>query len=154
MNVLRRKSRIKVEIKMISLNTGLSLTILILFFIVIVVGYVYIDESRRTSSEAKDAIKIVNKTQAEFLQQWKVKQDIDNVRFNQTLDGLQDTYNLIVDNQKLIINLSNYGSHASSKNLNLTKFNRAALVDTNNNMRIIAEHLNITLPPFNASRLG
>ena len=154
MNVLRRKSRIKVEIKMISLNTGLSLTILILFFIVIVVGYVYIDESRRTSSEAKDAIKIVNKTQAEFLQQWKVKQDIDNVRFNQTLDGLQDTYNLIVDNQKLIINLSNYGSHASSKNLNLTKFNRAALVDTNHNMRIIAEHLNITLPPFNASRLG
>jgi len=154
LNVLRRKSRIKVEIKMISLNTGLSLTILILFFIVIVVGYVYIDESRRTSSEAKDAIKIVNKTQAEFLQQWKVKQDIDNVRFNQTLDGLQDTYNLIVDNQKLIINLSNYGSHASSKNLNLTKFNRAALVDTNHNMRIIAEHLNITLPPFNASRLG
>ena len=139
---------------MISLNTGLSLTILILFFIVIVVGYVYIDESRRTSSEAKDAIKIVNKTQAEFLQQWKEKQDIDNVRFNQTLDGLQDTYNLIVDNQKLIINLSNYGSHASSKNLNLTKFNRAALVDTNHNMRIIAEHLNITLPPFNASRLG
>jgi len=139
---------------MISLNTGLSLTILTLFFIVIVVGYVYIDESRRTSSEAKDAIKIVNKTQAEFLQQWKVKQDIDNVRFNQTLDGLQDTYNLIVDNQKLIINLSNYGSHASSKNLNLTKFNRAALVDTNHNMRIIAEHLNITLPPFNASRLG
>ena len=139
---------------MISLNTGLSLTILILFFIVIVVGYVYIDESRRTSSEAKDAIKIVNKTQAEFLQQWKVKQDIDNVRFNQTLDGLQDTYNLIVDNQKLIINLSNYGSHASSKNLNLTKFNRAALVDTNHNMRIIAEHLNITLPPFNVSRLG
>jgi len=154
LNVLRRKSRIKVEIKMISLNTGLSLTILTLFFIVIVVGYVYIDESRRTSSEAKDAIKIVNKTQAEFLQQWKVKQDIDNVRFNQTLDGLQDTYNLIVDNQKLIINLSNYGSHASSKNLNLTKFNRAALVDTNHNMRIIAEHLNITLPPFNASRLG
>jgi len=139
---------------MISLNTGLSLTILTLFFIVIVVGYVYIDESRRTSSEAKDAIKIVNKTQAEFLQQWKVKQDIDNVRFNQTLDGLQDTYNLIVGNQKLIINLSNYGSHASSKNLNLTKFNRAALVDTNHNMRIIAEHLNITLPPFNASRLG
>jgi len=139
---------------MISLNTGLSLTILTLFFIVIVVGYVYIDESRRTSSEAKDAIKIVNKTQAEFLQQWKEKQDIDNVRFNQTLDGLADTYNLIVDNQKLIINLSNYGSTASNNNLNLTKFNRAALVDTNHNMRIIAEHLNITLPPFNASRLG
>jgi len=97
---------------MISLNTTLSLTILTLFFIVIVVGYVYIDESRRTSQEAKDAIKIVNKTQAEFLQQWKVKQDIDNVRFNQTLDGLADTYDLIVSNQKLIINLSNFGSTA------------------------------------------
>ena len=146
---------------MISLNTTLSLTILTLFFIVIAVGYIYVDESRKNNQEAreaivdaKEAIIVVNKTQAAFLEEWKEKQAIDNIRFNKTLDGLADTYNLIVDNQKLIINLSNFGSHASSKNLNLTKFNRAALVDTNHNMRIIAEHLNITLPPFNASRLG
>ena len=139
---------------MISLNTTISLTILILFFIVIVVGYVYIDESRRTSSEAKDAIKIVNKTQTEFLRQWKVKQVVDNIRFNQTLQGLAETYKLIVDNQKLIINLSGLGSHSVQTNLNLTKFNRASLVDTNHVMRDIAKQLNITLPPFNASRLS
>ena len=139
---------------MINLNTGLSLTILILFFIVIMVGYVYVDESRRTSEKAKTAIEVVNKTQTEFLQQWKTKQVIDNVRFNKTLQGLQETYDLIVGNQKLIINLSGLGSQSVQHNLNLTKFNRASLVDTNNNMRIIAEHLNITLPPFNTSRLG
>jgi len=139
---------------MISLNTGLSLTILTLFFIVIVVGYVYIDESRRTSQEAKDAIKIVNKTQAEFLQQWKVKQDIDNVRFNQTLDGLADTYDLIVSNQKLIINLSNFGSTASSHNLNLTKLNRAILVDSNHILRQLANYLNFTnIEPLNTSKI-
>jgi len=139
---------------MISLNTTLSLTILTLFFIVIVVGYVYIDESRRTSQEAKDAIKIVNKTQAEFLQQWKVKQDIDNVRFNQTLDGLADTYDLIVSNQKLIINLSNFGSTASSHNLNLTKLNRAILVDSNHILRQLANYLNFTnIEPLNTSKI-
>ena len=139
---------------MISLNTGLSLTILILFFIVIVVGFVYVDESRRTSEEAKDAIKIVNKTQAEFLEQWKAKQVIDNVRFNRTLQGLAETYDLIVDNQKLIINLSGLGSHSVQTNLNLTKFNRASLVDTNHVMREIAKQLNITLPPFDPSQLN
>ena len=131
-------------IKMISLNTGLSLTILTLFFIVIVVGYIYIDESRKTSSEAKDAIKIVNKTQAEFLQQWKTKQVIDNVRFNKTLQGLQETYDLIVGNQKLIINLSGLGSHSVQTNLNLTKFNRASLVDTNHKVSEILRLLNKT----------
>ena len=145
---------------MSNLNLGISMAILVLFFIIIGIGYVYVDESRKNNQEARDAIidakqaiTIVNKTQAAFLEEWKEKQAIDNIRFNKTLDGLADTYNLIVDNQKLIINLSNYGSHASSHNLNLTKFNRAALVDTNHNMRIIAEHLNITLPPFNPSKI-
>jgi len=145
---------------MSNLNLGISMAILVLFFIIIGIGYVYVDESRKNNQEARDAIidakqaiTIVNKTQAAFLEEWKEKQAIDNIRFNKTLDGLANTYNLIVDNQKLIINLSNYGSHASSKNLNLTKFNRAALVDTNNNMRIIAEHLNITLPPFDPLKI-
>ena len=129
---------------MINLNTGLSITILILFFIVIMVGYVYVDESRRTSEEAKDAIKIVNKTQAEFLEQWKAKQVIDNVRFNKTLQGLEETYDLILGNQKLIINLSGLGSHSVQTNLNLTKFNRASLVDTNHKVSEILRLLNKT----------
>jgi len=146
---------------MSNLNLGISMAILVLFFIIIGIGYVYVDESRKNNQEARDAIIdakqaiiVVNKTQANFLEEWEDKQAIDNIRFNKTLDGLQDTYDLIVDNQKLIINLSNYGSTASSHNLNLTKFNRAALVDTNNNMRIIAKYLNLTLPPFNASHPG
>jgi len=106
------------------------------------VGYVYVDESRRNSQEAKDAIKVVNKTQTEFLNQWKVKQQIDNVRFNRTLQGLQETYNLIVDNQKLIINLSGLGSHGVQSNLNLTKFNRASLVDTNEKVTELLRILN------------
>jgi hypothetical protein len=119
------------------------------------IGYVYVDESRRNSQEAKDAIIIVNKTQAKFLQEWKVKQEVDNVRFNKTLNGLANTYNLIVDNQKLIINLSNFGSHNTENNLNLTKFNRASLVDTNDVIREIARQLNVTgLKPFNSSKLN
>lgn len=134
---------------MVSLNIGLSLTILVLFFIVIMVGYVYVDESRKTSEQAKAAIEVVNKTQAEFLKEWKHKQVVDNVRFNRTLDGLAATYHLIVGNQKLIINLSDFGSRNSQHNLNLTKFNREVLTSTNDIVREIAKQLNITnLKPF------
>jgi len=110
--------------------------------------------TRNAIIDAKEAITIVNKTQANFLEEWKEKQAIDNIRFNQTLDGLADTYDLIVDNQKLIINFSNMGSHSSQSNLNLTKFNRAALVDSNHILRAMAEKLNITLLPFDPSHLG
>jgi hypothetical protein len=136
---------------MVSLNTNttLSLTILALFFIVIMVGYVYVDESRKTSEEAKAAIEVVNATQAEFLKEWKHKQIVDNVRFNRTLDGLAATYHLIVGNQKLIINLSDTGSHNTQRNLNLTKFNRAMIVDSNRILRELADYLNFTnLKPF------
>lgn len=137
-----------------SLNVGLSLTILALFFIVIMIGYVYVDESRKNSEEAKNAIEVVNKTQAEFLQEWKHKQIIDNVRFNRTLDSLAKTYNLIVENQQLIINLSETGSHNTQRNLNLTKFNRAALVDSNQILHELADHFNLThLEPFDPSNM-
>lgn len=119
------------------------------------IGYVYVDESRKNSEEAKAAIEVVNKTQAEFLQEWKQKQIVDNVRFNDTLNGLQQTYNLIVANQKLIINLSNFGSHNTQNNLNLTKFNRAALIDSNHILRQLADYLNLTnIEPFDPNRTG
>ena len=147
---------------MISLNTGLSLTILALFFIVIMVGYVYIDETRKNNQEAKEAIvdakaaiEVVNKTQHSFMDQWKQKQNVDNVRFNDTLNQLHETYELIVDNQKLIINLSDISGHNSESNLNLTKFNRAAIVDSNNILRQLADYLNFTdVKQFNSSRIG
>ena len=139
---------------MISLNVGLSLTILTLFFIVIMIGYVYVDETKKNSKEAKDAIIVVNKTQTKFLEEWSHKQEVDNVRYNKTLTELAKTYDLIVDNQKLIINLTNFGSQNSQANLNLTKFNHASLVDTNNVIHELAEQLNITVPEFNASRIG
>jgi hypothetical protein len=113
------------------------------------VGYVYVDESRKTSEQAKAAIEVVNKTQAEFLKEWKQKQVIDNVRFNRTLDGLAATYHLIVGNQKLIINLTDSGSHNSQQNLNLTKFNKAMIADSNRILRELADYLNFTnLKPF------
>lgn len=115
------------------------------------VGYVYVDESRKTSQEAKDAIAVVNKTQAKFLKEWERKQAIDNVRFNRTLNTLSETYHLIVGNQKLIINLSDTGSHNTQRNLNLTKFNRAILTNTNDIVRQLADYLNLSrtdLKPF------
>ena len=108
------------------------------------VGYVYVDESRKTSEQAKAAIEVVNATQAEFLKEWKHKQIVDNVRFNRTLDGLAATYHLIVGNQKLIINLSDTGSHNTQRNLNLTKFNRAMIVDSNNILHELADYLNFS----------
>ena len=127
---------------MLNLNITLSLTILVLFFIVIMIGYVYVNESRKNSEEAKEAISIVNKTESEFLQEWNHRQAIDNIRFNKTLNGLSATYDLIVANQKLIINLTDFGSHNTQNNLNLTKFNRASLVDTNEKVTEIMRLLN------------
>jgi len=45
-------------------------------------------------------------------------------------------------------------AHNTQTNLNLTKFNRASLVDTNNILHEIAEKLNITVPVFDPSKLG
>ena len=146
---------------MISLNLVLSLTILVLFFIIITIGYVYIDESRKNNQEAKhaivdakEAITVVNKTQNKFLAEWKYKQNVDNIRFNQTINGLRETYNLILENQHAIINLSDTGSHNTQRNLNLTKFNRASLVDSNHILREMAKQLNITLEPFDLTNIG
>ena len=146
---------------MISLNLVLSLTILVLFFIIITIGYVYIDESRKNNQEAKhaivdakEAITVVNKTQNKFLAEWKYKQNVDNIRFNQTINGLRETYNLILENQHAIINLSDTGSHNTQRNLNLTKFNRASLVDSNYILREMAKQLNITLEPFDLTNIG
>jgi predicted PurR-regulated permease PerM len=81
-------------------NIGLSISILIIFFIVIGIGYVYIDEGRHN-------IETMNSTITKFIDSWNHKQTVDNIRFNQTLNGLANTYHLIVENQHLILNSSN-----------------------------------------------
>ena len=57
-------------------------------------------------------------------------------------------YYYLTTNQSVLlnqlVNLSNNQSHNTANNLNLTKFNRASLVDTNHIVREIAKHLNIT----------
>ena len=57
-------------------------------------------------------------------------------------------YYYLGTNQSILLNqlihLSNNQSNNTANNLNLTKFNRETLVDTNNMVREIAKHLNIT----------
>jgi hypothetical protein len=97
-----------------------------------------------------------------FISAWVKKMQIDSVRYNTTLDTLNKTYSLIVDNQGKIINLTNLQikltdlqNNNTARNLNLTKFNRAALVDTNNIVRELADYLNLTdIKQFNGSKLG
>ena len=78
----------------------------------------------------------------------------NGVAINKTLSGIHETYELILRNQKLIINFSDISSHNVEHNLNLTKFNRAALVDSNNILHEIAKQLNITVDPFNSTKLS
>jgi 6-pyruvoyl-tetrahydropterin synthase len=122
---------------MTNIQIGIGITTLILFFIIIGIGYVYVNESRENAKQ-------VNGTITKFIEQWDHKQAIDNIRFNKTLNSLNNTYHLIVDNQKLILNLSNLGSQSVQHNLNLTKFNRATLTDTNHKVTEIMKILNQT----------
>lgn len=93
-----------------TIQVSLSISILVLFFIVIGVGYVYVDEGRKN-------IDTMNTTLTKFIGQWNDKQAIDNIRFNQTLNGLANTYKLIVDNQHIILKSANdtLANQASSK---------------------------------------
>ena len=57
-------------------------------------------------------------------------------------------YYYLTTNQSVLlnqlVNLSNNQNHNTANNLNLTKYNRAVLVDTNHIVREIAKHLNTT----------
>lgn len=108
------------------------------------------------TQEVRVAQDQINSTVTEILERQAQRWKADNIRFNATLLGLAKTYDLIVDNQKRIINLTNlqiqitdFQNNNTQKNLNLTKFNRAELINTNELVREIAKQLNITtLKPF------
>ena len=97
------------------LGIGLSTSILVLFLIIIAVGYVYVNETKFNTEQ-------INGTLTQFIKRWNVRQEVDNARFNQTLHGLEVTYDLIVGNQKRIINLTNSQVNATNQTNTLVKF--------------------------------
>ena len=108
------------------LGIGLSTSILVLFLIIIAVGYVYVNETKFNTEQ-------INGTLTQFIKRWNVRQEVDNARFNQTLHGLEVTYDLIVGNQKRIINLTNSQVNATNQTNTLVKF----LSDNFGQIRII-----------------
>ena len=85
-----------------------------------------------------------------LVRNYLIEQDLKTEQFqHEILEQINQTqlatYNLIVANQHLIINLSDTGSHNSQKNLNLTTLNRATLLDTNHVVREMAKQLNLTI---------
>lgn len=85
----------------------------------------------------------------------------EQIATNKTIADVLKLTKLIVVNQEIIksteknlTDLSHNITGAANKNLNLTKFNRASLVDTNNAVHEIANALNITLEPFNPGKIS
>jgi len=76
-----------------------------------------------------------------------------------TLHDLGKTYDTIIDNQQHIIdltnlqiNITNFQNAHTAENLNLTKLNRAMIIDTNHIARELAKLLNMSdLKPINIS---
>lgn len=100
-----------------TLNIGLSFTVLILFMIIIMVGWVYV-------TRTDDNVKIINSTINKVNASLNNFQKNSNHRWNITFDSfdrvshsIDQVAGKLADNQV--------------KNLNLTRFNRAALLDTN-----------------------
>lgn len=114
--------------KINSVLTLIGISTALLIFAIIIGGYYMLTTKAKVD---------------EFLKRWEIRQNQDNIRFNATLETLGKTYNLIVGNQRLIINLSDFGSHNSQANLNLTKLNRATLTDSNHILRQLAKYLNL-----------
>ena len=78
-----------------------------------------------------------------------------------SIEGFTNITDILLSNQKKIIDLTNaqieltnIQNNNTANNLNLTRFNRAALVDTNNIIRELAQQQNVTLRPFNSSKIG
>ena len=119
----------------------------VILFIAILVMYTYVQETRDNQQELKKTQNDMNSSLNMILQKQAERWQTDNVRFNATLLTLGETY-------KEIQSLSNIIEANTNRNLNLTKFNRAALVDTNHLIRELAEVHNIEIHPFNASNIG
>jgi hypothetical protein len=135
------------------LNFGVGMTTLVMFMITIAFFWIYVDQTKQTANQ-------MNATLNTILDRQGFRWNTDNVRFNATLAKLNTTYvelkNLVrihvadrvaaVTRFNEIVDIIN---NNTIHNLNLTKFNRASLVDTNYVIRKLAEDLNVTVAPFN-----
>ena len=158
------------------LNITLSTSSLVLFLVVIGVGYVYVTETDRTQDQMNVTQHQMNSSVNEILDRQAIRWHTDNVRFNATLAALGDTYKelkemeqqaaydrkhnteglsklgvKIINLTNLQIDLTNLQNNNTARNLNLTKYNRAALTSTNEIVREIAKSLNITVKPFDGN---
>lgn len=137
----------------------------IIMFLAILVMYTYVNETRENQQDLKETQKQMNASINTVIDKQIKRVDTDNIRFNATLKVLGSTYEELQSmerqaaydrtvNTQVLANISEKIDNNTARNLNLTKFNRATLVDSNHMIRELAEKHGIPVHPFNASRIG
>lgn len=99
------------------LNITLSISTLVLFLIIIVVGYVYVTRTDEQVDTINATLNKVNASINNFQENSNHRWNITFEEFERVTGAIEKVSDRLADNQ--------------IKNLNLTKFNRAALLDSN-----------------------
>jgi predicted MPP superfamily phosphohydrolase len=99
------------------LNITLSISTLVLFLIIIVVGYVYVTRTDEQVDKINATLNKVNASINNFQKNSNHRWNITFEEFDRVAGAIDKVSDRLADNQ--------------IKNLNLTKFNRAALLDSN-----------------------
>ena len=137
----------------------------VIMFLAILVMYTYVNETRDNQQALKATQKQMNESINMVLDKQAKRVDTDNIRFNATLKVLGSTYEELQAmerqashdrriNTQGLANISEKIDNNTARNLNLTKYNRATLVDSNHMIRELAEAHNITIHQFNSSHVG
>lgn len=99
------------------LNITLSISMLILFLIIVIVGYVYVVRTDEQVDKVNATLNKVNASLNNFQKNSNERWNITFRSFDKVKGAIEGVSERLQDNQV--------------KNLNLTKFNRAALLDSN-----------------------
>ncbi len=99
------------------LNISLSISTLVIFLIIIVVGYVYVTRTDEQVDTINATLNKVNASLNNFQKNSNHRWNITFEEFDRVAGAIEKVSDRLADNQ--------------IKNLNLTKFNRAALLDSN-----------------------
>lgn len=99
------------------LNITLSISTLILFLIIIIVGYVYVTRTDEQVDKINMTLNKVNASLNNFQKNSNYRWNVTFESFGRVAGAIDRVAGSLADNQ--------------IKNLNLTKFNRAALIDSN-----------------------
>jgi hypothetical protein len=99
------------------LNISLSISTLVLFLIIIAVGYVYVTRTDEQVDSINATLNKVNASLNNFQKNSNQRWNITFEEFERVVGAISGVSDNLQDNQV--------------KNLNLTKFNRAALLDSN-----------------------